>query len=82
MPAPVAWGLSGPTNSQLLALFRALPDPDDEGHGVGRGGVRTRTETDVGSHQDGRGQRDADVYAHETTLPFVGRDIDKQFTVK
>ena len=30
-------------------------------------------ETDVGSHQEGRGQRDADAYAHKTTLPFVGR---------
>ena len=30
-------------------------------------------ETGVGSHQEGRGQRDADAHSHETTLPFVGR---------
>ena len=46
-----------------------------EGHGVGRGGGRKRTETGVGRHQEGRGQRDADAYAHETTLPFVGRVV-------
>ena len=38
MPAPVARGCHGPSNSQLLARFRALPDPDDEDHGVGREG--------------------------------------------
>ena len=30
-------------------------------------------ETSVGSHQEGWGQQDADAYAHESTLPFVGR---------
>ena len=35
----------------------------------------TRKETGVGSHQEGWGQRDADAYAHETTLPFVGRVV-------
>ena len=32
-------------------------------------------ETGVGSHQEGRGQRDADAHAHKTTLPFVGRVV-------
>ena len=37
VPAPVARGLSRTTQTQLLAQFRALLDPDDEGHVVGGG---------------------------------------------
>ena len=39
-------GLLRTSQTQQLAQFRALPDPDDEGHGVGREG-RTRTDTGV-----------------------------------
>ena len=36
-------------------------------------------ETGVRSHQEVRGQRDADAYAHETTLPFVGRVVGRAY---
>ena len=39
------------------------------------GGGGTRTEIGVGSHQEGRGQRDADAHSNETTLPVVGRVV-------
>ena len=38
VPVPMARGCRGPLQTQLIARFRALLDPDNEGHGVGRGG--------------------------------------------
>ena len=59
-PCPRPWrGVTTDRPITATCPIRALPDPDDEGHVVGRGGGRTRTETGVGSHQEGRGQRDA-----------------------
>ena len=34
VPVPMARGFRGPLQTQLFARFRALPEPDDEGHGV------------------------------------------------
>ena len=68
-------GLSRTSQTQLLARFRALPDPDDEVHGVGRGGEdkdgdRRRIPTGRPGPA-GCGCKNA----HETTLPFVGRVV-------
>ena len=39
-PCPRPWrgATTDHSTTQKLARFRALPDPGDEGHGVGRGG--------------------------------------------
>ena len=72
-PAPCKRGNLGPcprpwrgatkdrSTTQQLARFRALQDPGDERHGVGRGwvGVHGRR-PESGSRQEGRGQRNAD----------------------
>ena len=46
-PRPWRGATTDRSKTQQLARFRALPDPDDEGHEVGRGGGRTRTDTGV-----------------------------------
>ena len=75
-------GVTTDRQTPLLARFRALRDPDDEGQGIGRGGEdtdwdRRRQEADrkpTGSRQEGRAQRDADAQNdHKTTLPLGGR---------
>ena len=61
-PCPRPWcrATTDRSTTQQLAKFRALQDPGDEGHGVGRGGGGHGRRPASGIRQEGRGQRDAD----------------------
>ena len=57
----------------LLALFRVLQDPEDDGHGIGRGDM-DRDRRRSGGPQEGRVHRGEGARSdHENTLPLGGR---------
>ena len=75
MPAPVAQGCHGPTNTQLLALLRDYATQKIwPWNREGEGGTRTGTRDGESSSPDGRAQRSRGARSdHENTLPLGGR---------
>ena len=61
-PCPRPWrgATTDRSTTQQLTRFRALPDPGDEGHGVGRGKGGHGRRPASGGRQEGGGQQDAD----------------------